>query len=76
MKGIEGLALKYILLIVVAALVIGTAFAIVTTFAGTASSSARGLNQTLSVGQNQTNANACISLGCKWDGATQACKCD
>ena len=76
MKGIEGLALKYILLIVVAALVIGTAFAIITTFTNQASTSTRGLNQTLSAGQNSTNANACVNLGCKWDGPTQTCKCN
>ncbi len=74
MKGIEGLALKYILIIVVAAIIIGAAFGIISTFTDTAKTSASGLNQSLSVGLNKTNYQACINLGCNWT-ASNTCKC-
>ena len=76
MKGIEGLALKYILLIVVAALVIGTAFAIVTTFTSQASISGNKLNQTISGGLDKTNEAACHNIGCTWTNATHTCACN
>ncbi len=75
MKGIEGLALKYILIIVVAAIIIGAAFGIIATFTDTAKSSAKSLNQTLAGGMNRTNVQACTSLGCSWDNVAKECNC-
>jgi hypothetical protein len=75
MKGIEGLALKYIVIILVAALVIGVAFSVVTTFTGMAAGGASGLNSTLSAGlEKQTNM-TCELFGCTWESATQTCTC-
>ena len=74
MKGIEGLALQYIVVIVVAALVIGAIFTIVTTFTNTASSSSKTLNQTLSAGFNQQTEKTCVSFsGCQW--LNNSCVC-
>ena len=75
MKGIEGLALQYIVLIVVAAIIIGAVFAIITTFTTTAGSQAKTLNQTVSTGfQNQTEK-TCISFGCTWNATVNECHC-
>ncbi|GEM_PF-3828999 len=75
MKGIEGLALKYIVIILVAALVIGVAFSVATTFTGMAAGGAAGLNSTLSAGlEKQTNL-TCVQFGCAWETATQTCVC-
>lgn len=75
MKGIEGLALQYIVLIVVAAIVIGAVFTIITTFTSTAGSQAKTLNQTVSTGFNNQTQKTCISLGCTWNTTTNACIC-
>lgn len=75
MKGIEGLALKYIVIILVAALVIGVAFSVATTFTGMAAGGALGLNSTLSAGlEKQTNL-TCVNFGCVWNSGTQTCTC-
>lgn len=75
MKGIEGLALKYIVIILVAALVIGVAFSVVTTFTGMAAGGAAGLNSTLTAGlEKQTNM-TCVQFGCVWNSGTQTCTC-
>ena len=76
MKGIEGLALQYIVLIVVAAIIIGAVFAIVTTFTSTAGSQATSLNKTVSSGFNSSSVRACESIsGCKWNATIGECKC-
>lgn len=75
MKGIEGLALKYIVIILVAALVIGVAFSVVSSFTGLASGGAAGLNSTLSAGLGKQNAATCVQFGCSWNSVYNNCTC-
>ena len=75
MKGIEGLALKYIVIILVAALVIGVVFSVVTTFTNMAGGGAAGLNSTLSAGMEKQTNMTCMQFGCTWEAATQTCIC-
>ncbi len=73
MKGIEGMALQYIVLIVVAAIVVGAVFTIITTFTNTAGSQAKTLNQTVSTGFNASTAKACTGFGGTWNSTTNTC---
>jgi len=75
MKGIEGLALKYSVLILVAALVIGVAFSVVTTFTSMAAGGASGLTSALSAGMEKQTNLTCMQFGCVWDGVTDTCTC-
>jgi hypothetical protein len=76
MKGIEGLALKYVLIILVAALVIGTAVSIMTEFTSQVTASGGQLLGTTTTGFNKTNEKVCTSFdGCIWNSTTQLCDC-
>lgn len=76
MKGIEGMALRYILIIVIAALVIGTVYSVMSTFTGMVASSGSGLNSTLDAALNRNNQLACESIsGCTWDTDNNVCEC-
>ena len=76
MKGIEGMALRYILIILIAALVIGTVYTVMSTFTGMVASSGSGLNSTLDAGLNRNNQLACESFGgCTWNSENQTCAC-
>jgi len=59
LKGIEGLPLKYIALIVVAALIIGVVFGIVNLFAGVAIEGAETTTSGLETGINEYNLANC-----------------
>lgn len=79
MKGVEGLALRYVLIILVAALVIGTVFTVVQTFTGMAASTGLSLVETTSTGFDQMSETACESFGtnCQWTdvNGTNTCVC-
>ncbi len=75
MKGIEGLALKYIVIILVAALVIGVAFSVATTFTGMAARGAFDLNQTLDTITSNQTGQTCEMMGCAWDAVARQCTC-
>ncbi|MEM7813417.1 MAG: hypothetical protein QW548_00780 [Candidatus Aenigmatarchaeota archaeon] len=71
----EGLPLKYIVIVLVAALVIGAVVAITTGFIGTAQSGASQLNQTFGAGVSKSAQQACEALGCMWNATNQTCVC-
>jgi hypothetical protein len=73
MKGIEGLPLKYIVLLLVAALVIGVVITVVTTFTGTAMKGSEGVTSTLETGLETYNQDTCISVGGNWDASNTTC---
>ena len=73
MKGVEGLPLKYIALIVVAALVIGVVFGIVNMFASTATGTASDTLETMDAVSGANNMNSCLIGGGGWDNTTSTC---
>jgi hypothetical protein len=75
LKGVEGLPLKYIAVILVAALVIGVVVSVITTFTGTATTGAGQLNQTVNAGLTAKNMQTCENLGCTWNTTNSTCVC-
>jgi len=77
MKGIEGLPLKYLILILVGVVVIGMVLTVVNQFASTAHTGADQLGDTLGKQLNQTTKNACESVaGCNWNTTESECQCE
>jgi len=67
--------LKYVVIVLVAALVIGAVVAITTTFTQSATSGSQKINQTLSTGLTQSAKTTCQSMGCTWNAVAQNCTC-
>lgn len=76
MKGIEGLPLKYLILILVATIVIGVVLTVVNQFTGTAQVGASQLGDTLGKQLNATTKDVCEGIGnCTWNSDTNECEC-
>jgi len=76
MKGIEGLPLKYLILILVAVIVIGVVLTIVNQFSSSAGAGAEQLGDTLDTQLDATTANTCESVaGCAWAENTTDSSC-
>jgi hypothetical protein len=75
MKGIEGLPLKYLILILVAVIVIGVVLTVVNQFSNTAITGADQLDNILGEQLNTTTKNTCEAIaGCTWN--ETVCSCD
>ena len=75
MKGIEGLALKYVLVILVAALVIGVAYTVVSSFTDIVEGQGTQLSGMVTTGFNTVNNKTCQSFGCTWNDTIDVCIC-
>ena len=75
MKGIEGLALRYVLIILVAALVIGVAYTVVSTFTDIVTEQGGTLAGMTVKGFSKVNNQTCASFGCTWNETTKECVC-
>ena len=75
MKGIEGLALKYVLVILVAALVIGVAYTVISSFTDIVEGQGDQLSGMLTTGFKSVNNKTCESFGCNWNDTTGLCFC-
>ncbi|MBU5557724.1 MAG: hypothetical protein QW751_01070 [Candidatus Aenigmatarchaeota archaeon] len=83
MKGIEALPLKYIVLVLVAAIIIAAVLAVVTGWTGTAQTGAEKLTGATGLGLNKSACDTLNSTGinCMWNGTycvntTPDVKCD
>ena len=75
MKGVESLALRYVLIILVAALVIGTVFSVMTEITGMAASGTDTVVSLTRAGLEVRGNETCTSFGCDWNSTTQLCQC-
>ncbi len=73
MKGVEGLPLKYIAIVLVAAIVIAAVYSIVTNFTSSAQQNTERFNKTASGALNVSNAKLC-SQACGGDDKYDAAK--
>jgi len=71
----EGLPLKYIVIVLVAALVISAVVAVTTGFIGTVQTGAGQLNQTFGAGLSKSAQESCAAFGCTWNATNQTCQC-
>ena len=75
MKGIEGLPLKYLILILVGVIVIGVALTMVGNFSSSVIGGSEDLTGTLNETLGYKNQQICESIGCTWNTTSTACDC-
>jgi hypothetical protein len=73
MKGIEGMALKYVVVLLVAALVIGVVYSVMVGFTGMIVQNSDKLTSVTNSGMEKSMNTTCTTFGCVWNGTD--CRC-